>query len=94
MLNTTPMAVKINIDMKERMLRLADIKNRTPHWIMREAISQYIEREEKYEVFHQSAIDSWQEYQTTGLHVSSDEVFAWLETWGTDNEKAAPLCHK
>ena len=42
-----PVAVKIAPEMKERMKRLAEAKQRTPHWMMREAIRQYIEREEK-----------------------------------------------
>lgn len=63
---------------------------------MREAIRQYVEREEKRETFRQDAINAWQEYQETGLHVTGNEVIAWLDTWGEENEKAAPapVCHK
>ena len=59
-----------------------------------EAISQYVEREEKREAFRQDAIDAWNEYQASGLHVTGDEVMAWLDTWGEESEQAAPLCHK
>ena len=52
------------------------------------------EREEKREAFRQGAINAWNEYQETGLHVTGDEVIAWLDTWGEENEKAAPVCHK
>ena len=62
--------------------------------MMREAISQYVEREEKREAFRQDAIHAWVVSITTGLHVTGDEVIAWLETWGEENEKAAPGCHK
>jgi predicted transcriptional regulator len=61
---------------------------------MRQAIEQYVEREEKREAFRQDTIKAWDEYQETGLHVTGAEVIAWLETWGEDNEKASPVCHK
>lgn len=90
----SPVTIKIDPETKERMKRLADARHRTPHWLMREAIQQYVEREEKREAFQQDAINAWREYQETGLHVTGDEVIAWLDTWGEENEKPAPLCHK
>jgi predicted transcriptional regulator len=90
----SPVAIKIDPDIKERVKRLAEARHRTPHWLMREAISQYVEREEKREAFRQDALKAWQEYQETGLHVSGDEVLAWLETWGSEDELPAPICHK
>ena len=61
---------------------------------MREAIGQYVEREGKRDAFRQDAINAWNEYRETGLHVTGDEVIAWLDTWGEDSEHAAPVCHK
>lgn len=90
----TPIAVKIDADMKERMKRLAGARHRTTHWVMREAIREYVEREEKREALKQEAINAWQEYQETGLHVTGDEVIAWLDSWGDENEQTAPVCHK
>jgi len=91
---SAPVAVKIDLDMKERVKRLADASHRTPHWMMKEAIREYVERGEKREAFRQDGIRAWNEYQATGLHVTGDEVIAWLDTWGEENEKAAPVCHR
>lgn len=91
---TYPIAIKIDQDTRDRIKRLAEARHRTSHWVMREAISQYVEREEKREAFRQDAINAWDKYQETGLHVTGDEVVAWLDTWGEDNEQAAPVCHK
>lgn len=41
-----PVAIKIGADIKERVQRLAEARHRTPHWLMREAICQFVEREE------------------------------------------------
>jgi len=46
-----PVAIKIDEDMKVRIKRLAGARQRTAHWLMREAITQYVEREEKREAF-------------------------------------------
>ncbi|MHB1054100.1 MAG: CopG family ribbon-helix-helix protein [Thiobacillus sp.] len=89
-----PVAIKIDEDTRERVKRLAEARQRSSHWMMLEAIRQYVEREEKREAFRQDGINAWKEYQETGLHVTGDEVIAWLDTWGEENEQAAPVCHK
>lgn len=45
-------------------------------------------------IMKQDAIAAWESYQETGLHATSPEVFAWLETWGEENEQPVPICHK
>jgi predicted transcriptional regulator len=93
-MTTTAVAIKIDQETKERYKILAQIKDRSTHWMMREAINQYAEREEKRESFRQDAINSWNEYQETGLHATGDEVIKWLNAWGKDDEKDAPECHQ
>ena len=88
-----PVAIKIDTDMKERVKRLADARQRTPHWLMREAIRQYVEREEKREVFRQDAIDAWNEYQAKGLHVTQEEADAWLAKLEAGQDAEPPECH-
>jgi predicted transcriptional regulator len=89
-----PIAIKIDQETRDRVKRLADARQRSSHWMMKEAISQYLEREEKREALRQDAINAWKEYQSTGMHVGAEEVTAWLETWGEEDEQAAPVCHK
>ncbi|OIQ80297.1 trifunctional transcriptional regulator/proline dehydrogenase/pyrroline-5-carboxylate dehydrogenase [mine drainage metagenome] len=89
-----PTTLKLDPDTRERLKRLADARRRTPHWMMLEAIHQYVDREERREALRQAAMQAWEEYQETGLHLTGDEVVAWLQTWGEDNEAAAPACHR
>ncbi len=89
-----PVAIKIDPEMKERVKRLAEARHRTAHWLMRQAITEYVEREEKREAFRQDTLNAWEEYRTTGLHATAEEVEAWLASWGTDSEQPAPVCHK
>jgi predicted transcriptional regulator len=89
------MATSITIDdaLKARVQRLAGLRQRSAHWIMREAITQYGAREEARESFKQEAMASWTAYQETGRHLTRPEVRTWLNTWGTDAETALPECH-
>jgi predicted transcriptional regulator len=86
-------SVKLDGELKDRLQQLATSRRRSPHWMMREAIQQYVEREESRASFLQEAQASWIEYQTTGKHLTGDEVQAWLRTWGTETETEVPDCH-
>jgi len=88
-----PVAIKIDEDTKARVKRLADARQRTPHWLMREAITQYVEREEKREAFRQDTLKAWEEYRATGLHVTADETDAWLDQLEKGNDVEPPECH-
>ncbi|MDE1998246.1 MAG: CopG family ribbon-helix-helix protein [Burkholderiales bacterium] len=88
-----PVAIKIDADTKERVKRLASARNRTSHWLMREAISQYVEREEKREAFRQDGIQAWNEYQATGMHVTAQEADAWLAKLEAGQDVEPPECH-
>lgn len=89
------MATSIKLDdaLKLRVQHLAERQRRSAHWIMREAIRQYVEREEARASFRQEALASWAAYRETGRHLTGQEVRAWLDTWGTDEERPAPECH-
>ncbi|MCU0808388.1 MAG: ribbon-helix-helix protein, CopG family [Candidatus Contendobacter sp.] len=92
-----PVAIKIDEEIKARVKarvkRLADARHRTSHWLMREAITQYVDREEKREAFRQDTLKAWEEYRTTGLHVTADEADAWLAQLEQGNDIEPPACH-
>ncbi|QBH98607.1 ribbon-helix-helix protein, CopG family [Limnobaculum zhutongyuii] len=91
---TSTTTLKIDNKLRERIKKLADSRDRSPHYLMLAAITEYIEREEAQESFKQEALDSWREYQETGLHLTGDEVKTWLRGWGTEAETDIPECHK
>ncbi|MDG5824066.1 CopG family ribbon-helix-helix protein [Xylella fastidiosa subsp. pauca] len=86
-------SIKLDDELKGRVQHLADVRRRTSHWIMREVIVQYVEREEKREAFRQDTLKAWEEFRATDLHVTAEEVEKWLSSWGTENELPASVCH-
>lgn len=88
-----PTSLKMDTQVKQRIQKLAETRHRSAHSMMLEAISQYLEREERLEQFRDDMEDVLEEYQRTGLHATGEEVFSWMESWFTDDEKPVPACH-
>ncbi|MDX1706148.1 CopG family ribbon-helix-helix protein [Pseudidiomarina sp.] len=86
-------SVKLNDDLKKRVQQLADVRQRSAHWIMREAIHDYVEREEKREAFKQDALNAWEAYQSNGLHLTFAEADAWLAKLEAGDDAELPPCH-
>ncbi len=89
-----PIAVKLDQDLRDRLQHLAEARDRSTHWLMRKAIEQFVEQEEKREALRQAALKAWAEYQETGLHVTHDEADAWLARLEAGDAAKAPECHE
>lgn len=89
-----PVGVKLDPELKTRLKRLGEAKHRSSHWMMREAIRQYIEREEAAERLRQETLERWNAFKQDGKHVGHEAMVAWLSTWGTDKETGRPPCEK
>lgn len=86
-------SLKLDAQLKERVSRLAQSRRRSAHWIMHEAVEEYVTREEQKEQFRRDALDAWNHYQTTGLHLTAEEADTWLEKLESGGDAKAPECH-
>ena len=93
MTTSSTTSLKLDSEIKERVQRLAAARRRSPHWVMREAVIQYVEREEKREQFKEDALAAWTNYQTNGLHVTAEEADSWLAKLEAGEDAAVPECH-
>jgi len=89
----TTTSLKLDSEMKERLRRLAEGRRRSAHWMMREAIEQYVEREERREKLRQDALAAWEDYQATGRHVTGQEADAWLAKLAAGKRAKPPKPH-
>ncbi len=48
-------SLKLDPELRGRVQRLADARRRSPHWVMREAIAEYVVRAERREQFRADA---------------------------------------
>jgi predicted transcriptional regulator len=83
-------AIKLDDATYNRLQVLAEARQRSPHWLMKEAIRQFLEREEEAERTRRETMERWERFEASGETVSHDVVEAWLETWGTDREGKCP----
>jgi predicted transcriptional regulator len=90
---TRPVSLKLEQSEHDRLRQLAESRHRKPHFLMKEAIRQYLDREEARESFKQEALASWREYKETGQHLAGSEIETWLDAWGSKEEKEIPSCH-
>ncbi|MBI2840431.1 MAG: hypothetical protein HYX75_19100 [Acidobacteria bacterium] len=87
---TTTMGVKIDAEIRDRLKALGKLKQRSPHWLMCQAIVRYLEEEEAVQRRKKETLERWERYEATGRHVRNDVVMKWLKTWGTRRESKCP----
>jgi len=87
-------SLKLESGLKERLKRLAAVRKRSAHWLMREAIEQYIAREEARERLKEDSLLAWAEYERTGRHVTAEEAGAWLERLELGEDAKPPVPHE
>jgi predicted transcriptional regulator len=85
--------LELDATTKARLERLAQARRRPLERLMREAIEQYIEREERRDAFREDALAAWAAYQATGEHVTAAEADAWLARLEAGEDAEPPACH-
>lgn len=88
----TTTSVKLDDDVRHRVQRLATARNRSPDGLMREAIEQYVGREEQRETTRADALAAFRQYQETGRHVGAEEADAWLARLEAGDDREPPAC--
>jgi predicted transcriptional regulator len=86
-------SLKLDADTKARLQRLAERRQRSPNWLMRDAIEQYVSREESREQVREDALAAWQEYEAFGRHATASEADVWLAALEAGEDALPPECH-
>lgn len=92
-MQTISTTVKLNKALKERISILSQVKKRSTHSLLLEAIEDFVDKTEKREAFRQEGVKAYEEYMKTGLHLTNNEVMEWLEKLSTGKYEAPPKCH-
>jgi predicted transcriptional regulator len=73
-MGSTTMGVKLDDETRVRLQKLGELKQRSPHWLMQEAIHRYLDAEERYEREKAEDLARWQRYLTTGTALPQADV--------------------
>lgn len=86
-------SVKMPLALHARVANLAEIRQRTAHTLMLQAIETFIDREEKREALRQEAKAAHEHYARTGLHLTNAEVIGWMDKIIQGERVSMPKCH-
>ena len=73
-------AVKLEDEIKERIQKLGEIKDRSSHWLMKRAILDFLEKEERIEKEKQEDKQRWETYAQTGEAIPHNDMKDWLKS--------------
>ncbi len=76
----TGKAVKLDDSAIDRLKVLSEIRQRSPHWLMKEATRQFLDREEAAEQIRLDTLQRLIQFEADGKTISHDLVDAWLTT--------------
>lgn len=71
--------IKLDDDTSKRLKKLSLQRNRSAHWLMRDAIERYLTEEERYERERIEDLAEYEDYLQTGRGISQEEMSVWLE---------------
>jgi len=89
-----PVTISLDDVDQDRIASLASAKKRTPHYLMKEAILEHLQKEEARQNFIAAAESSFVHYKDTGLHITLDEFDSWGDQVQQDPNTPMPECHK
>lgn len=70
----TTVGVKLDGETRTRLKKLGDARQRSTHWLMKEAIARYLETEERYELERAEDLARWRRYAETGVAIPHEEA--------------------
>ena len=85
------LGVRLDDQLESRLSALAAKTQRSKSFLAKEALTRYIEEEERKLRENELTLARWEEYQETGETISNEDMMEWLESWGTDQEKPCPV---
>ena len=76
-MSETTVGLRLSNEVKDRLKELGERRDRSPHYLMKEAIERYLEAEEAIEEEREILRRRWHEFELTGETVPHEEVREW-----------------
>lgn len=85
-----PVSINLDGDLQQRLNVLSASRGRSVHWLIRQAIENYVEQEEQADALRRETLERWEEVET-GQTTDNAAVVNWLKSWGSVDAKDQPL---
>jgi predicted transcriptional regulator len=86
MANAT-VGIRIDADTQNRLRELGKRRDRSPHYLMKQAVEQFLTRAERDEAELQLMQERWRNFELTGHTLAHEEVVAWAQELHSDPVK-------
>ena len=91
--NIAPSSVRLQPELKKRLIKICDAKKIKPTVGMAEAIEAWVSREELRVSLRDEARAAHDHFVATGLHLTELEADAWMEQLENGINVEPPKCH-
>jgi predicted transcriptional regulator len=89
-MSSTTVGVKLDDATRQRLKAVADELDRAPHWVIKTALNEWLDREEAALKQRQDDAARWAHYQETGLAIPQARVMQWLDALAAGRSEACP----
>ena len=76
---TNTLGVRLDDETQHRLKALGEARDRSPHYLMKEAVARYLDREEAELAELKLMNERWERYEITGEAIDHADVEKWLE---------------
>ncbi len=83
-------AIKLDDETNKRLKALAQQRNRSAHWLMKDALERYLAEEERYEREKAEDLAEYEDYMLTGKAIDNETVTSWLNELASGKNTAWP----
>ena len=85
--------IQIEMDLSQRLDKVAGELKRKKEWLVNEAVKQFIENLEQKRRMHEETLDALDSVER-GEFYEGTEVMEWLGSWVTSDELPEPKLHQ
>ncbi len=89
-MSTTTVGVKLDDETRQRLKAVADGIDRTPHWVIKTALAEWLDREEAALKERQEDEARWARYQENGQAIPQARVMEWLDALAAGRSEPCP----
>ena len=76
-MNKMTVGLRLDRETQDRLKKLAQVRDRSPHYLMTQAVETYLDREEAIEAENELMQSRWEVFALTGETLSQAEIETW-----------------
>lgn len=78
-MSQTTVGLRLDENTQQRLKTLGKNRDRSPHYLMKEAVERYLNVEESIESERELTKSRWEKFELTGQSISHDQVERWVD---------------